>query len=38
MALDPGPDKRVRTPGARDSEESNEVANVRVTKGFAAVD
>lgn len=32
MALDSGPDRRVRTPGARDSEESSDVANVRVTK------
>lgn len=32
MALDSGPERRVRTPGARDSEESSDVANVRVTK------
>ena len=32
MALDSGPERRVRTPGAKDSEESSDVANVRVTK------
>lgn len=34
MALDCGPDRVVRTPGAREREESREVAKVRVTKGF----
>ena len=33
MALESGPESRVRTPGAKDSEESSEVAKVRVTKG-----
>jgi hypothetical protein len=33
MALESGPESRVRTPGARESEESSEVANVRVTNG-----
>ena len=34
MALDCGPERVVRTPGAREREESREVANVRVTNGF----
>lgn len=33
MALEAGPERRVRTPGAKESEESRDVANVRVTKG-----
>lgn len=36
MALDWGPDRTVRTPGAMLSDESSEVANVRVTKGKLA--
>lgn len=31
MALDSGPESRVRTPGASDKEESSDVANVKVT-------
>ena len=37
MALEPGPESRVRTPGARESDESSEVAKVRVTKGREGV-
>lgn len=33
MALEPGPESRVRTPGARERDESSEVAKVRVTNG-----
>lgn len=33
MALESGPESRVRTPGAKESDESSEVAKVRVTKG-----
>lgn len=33
MALDSAPERRVRTPGARASVESSDVANVSVTKG-----
>ena len=35
MALDCGPDRTVRTPGAMASEESSEVAKVRVTNGLS---
>lgn len=37
MALEPGPDKRVRTPGARDNDESSDVANVNVTNTSSGV-
>lgn len=33
MALEPGPESRVRTPGASERLESSEVAKVRVTNG-----
>ena len=33
MTLESGPESRVRTPGAKESDESSEVAKVRVTKG-----
>lgn len=33
MALEPGPERCVRTPGARERDESRDVANVSVTKG-----
>jgi hypothetical protein len=33
MAFEPGPERRVRTPGASDRLESREVAKVSVTKG-----
>lgn len=38
MAFEPGPESRVRTPGARERDESRDVANVRVTKGRAGRD
>jgi hypothetical protein len=34
MALEEGPESAVCRPGARESEESREVANVRVIWGF----
>jgi hypothetical protein len=33
MVLDSGPERVVRTPGARERQESREVAKVRVRKG-----
>ena len=38
MALDWGPERVVRTPGASEREESREVAKVRVTKGRVEVE
>ena len=35
ISLDSGPERRVRTPGASDKQESSEVANVKVINGRA---